>query len=72
MTPYLNDYIQELCEKLEKEAIDNPENKEVHYTAAKLLRAFNELFAVTWQDVEYAEEMRKDREREAAEGRARK
>ena len=29
--------------------------------AAKLLRAFNELFAPTWDDVELAERMRRDR-----------
>ena len=53
--------ITDTADRLEHEAKRNPENRETHYIAAKLLRAFNELFAPTWDDVELAERMRRDR-----------
>ena len=53
--------ITDTADRLEYEAKKSPANRETHYIAAKLLRAFNELFAPTWDDVELAERMRKDR-----------
>lgn len=64
----LPNYVFELCNALEKEARENPVNREAHYTAAKLLRAFNELFSISWREVEWAEQMIKDREADAANG----
>ena len=53
--------ITDTADRLEHEAKRNHENRETHYMAAKLLRAFNELFAPTWDDVELAERMLRDR-----------
>lgn len=64
----LPNYVFELCNALEKEARENPVNREAHYTAAKLLRVFNELFDISLRDVEWAEQMIKDREADAANG----
>lgn len=53
--------ITDTADRLEYEAKKSPENRETHYMAAKLLRAFNELFAPTLDDVDLAERMRRDR-----------
>jgi hypothetical protein len=54
--------VEDVSDRLEYEAINESQNRETHYMAAKLLRAFNDLFAPTWKDVNDAERMRKDRE----------
>ena len=53
--------IEDTADRLENESTRGGEKARTYYTAAKLLRAFNDIFAPTWSDVEFAEQMRKDR-----------
>lgn len=62
----LDEVVEEIADRLAK-GIDA--NREILYMAAKLLRAFDDMFAPTWADVEWAEQMRKDREEDRRNGR---
>lgn len=61
--------VYDIADRLDFEAKNSDENRETHYTAAKLLRAFNDLFAPTWQDVNFAEQMRIARAEDKRNGR---
>ena len=64
----LSDIVNETIEKLEQEVKESEENRETHYIAARLLKGFNEIFAPTWKDLNFAERMRKDREADKRNG----
>lgn len=69
MTKPLEDTVEKIADWLAAEAKTNDANREILYMASKLLRAFEDMFAPTWADVEWAEQMRKDREEDRRNGR---
>jgi hypothetical protein len=62
MREQLEVLVEDIADRLQHEAKTSTGNYETYYTAAKLLRAFNDIFAPTWSDVQLAEQMRIDRE----------
>ncbi len=61
--------LEEAVEEIADRLTGDHANMEILYTAAKILLAFNDLFAPTWSDVEWAERMRRDREEDRRNGR---
>ena len=53
--------IRDIAGRLLDESKKKEEERETHYMASRLLTAFNELFEITWADVDFAERMMKDR-----------
>ncbi len=58
---FVTDLIQQLEEKVKRTTIS--EGRALLYCAARMLSAYNELFAMKWQDVVLAEERIKEKER---------
>lgn len=62
MEEYLDEFIVDLADKLDaKVKRAEAEDRTLFYNASRLLRAFNELFAIRWSDVALAEARIKDR-----------
>lgn len=63
MEEYLDEFIFDLADKLDAKAKRaEAEDRTLFYNASRLLRAFNELFAIRWSDVSLAEARIKDPE----------
>lgn len=60
---WLDDFVTDLVTQLEERTkTAAPDDRGLIYSAARLLRAYNELFAMTWTDVAMAEERIRERE----------
>ena len=60
---WLDDFVTDLVTQLEERTKTSaPDDRGMIYSAARLLRAYNELFAMTWNDVTMAEERIRERE----------
>ena len=59
-------FVKDLIEDLAAEAIRNPDaaKRTTFFNASRMLKAYNELFDMSWRDVEDAEAMIRDREAE--------
>lgn len=58
----VEEFVELLVKELNAQVKTNPDNRSLLYNAARMLNVFNELFAMTWRDVEIAEERIRDPE----------
>lgn len=56
-------FIEQLVADLDKQIKEKPDNMELLYNVARMLRVFNEMFTMNWLDVEIAEARIMDRKR---------
>lgn len=56
-TVWVDDFVADLAQQLDGKIREaTPEDRALFYCASRMLKAYNELFAMTWNDVAEAEE----------------
>ena len=65
MDVWVDDFVADLAQQREgKVKTATVNDRAMFYCASRMLKAYNELFAMTWTDVAEAEERIKEKERE--------